>query len=256
MPIHYEDNTELNRMIQQLMKKHHSRVLDAKVKVKGLLKCKFKDEEIVKAQAEPVKLVKVNPIFRDTTEADFIVMVDNEFWSTGDPRDREPRVNFALCAITVENTESGPKVKVRRPDIVDYSENIRTFGAYSAPLHNVLEFARGTAGSSAAHVLTTVERLLSGKGREESAPAPDAGADAEAEAPQAPQRPVRPRRPAPVAPVDEEVLPEETAPAASEPATDEDESVPTAVAPAEEEGEETQPAPPPPPRRPTTPRIR
>ncbi len=236
MPIEYEDDAEVQKLVQQLIRKHHPRLVEHKVRVKGLLKVKTnKDGEVVKAQAERVKLTKVSDVYKSKVEADFIVMVDGEFWQAKDPRDREPAINFALCGIDVEVNDGKKKVKTRKPDIVDYSENVRLYGAYNQPLLNVLDFASGVAGIAAKHVATAAARV-----RNEAA-APEAKAKPAAE-------------PAPVAAEDDETLPPDNGDtsAGDEPApapADEGDEPPPVPAPQEEEGDEAPPPPPPPPVR-------
>jgi hypothetical protein len=242
MPVEYEDDAEVQKLVQQLIRKHHPRLMEHKVRVKGLLKVKTdKDGEVVKAQAERVKLTKVSDVYKSKVEADFLIMVDAEFWQAKDPRDREPAINFALCGIEVEVIDGKKKVKTRKPDIVDYSENVRLYGAHSQPLLNVLDFASGIAGVVAKHVTTAAARVRSDAAAE---PQDDGNAKPKAKA-----------EPAPIAAEDDETLPagnpdepadDNGAPAAT---TDEGDEPPPVPAPQEDEGEEAPPPPPPPPVR-------
>lgn len=242
MPIEYDDDQEVQKLVLHLIKKHHPRLIEYKVRVKGLLKVKTnKDGEVVKAQADRVKLTKVSDVYKSKVEADFIVMVDGEFWQSGDPRDREPAINFALCGIEVEVNDGKKKVKTRKPDIVDYSENVRLYGAHNQSLLNVIDFASGIAGIVAKHVVTAAART-----RSEDAPA-------EADGKPKGKATKPPAEPPPIAAEDDETLPVgdegqgETAGEPHEEVGEEgDEAPPVAAAPAEDED---APPPPPPPVR-------
>lgn len=195
----YEDDAELSKLVTQLMKQHHAALITNKVRVKAVLKVKMNDaDELVPSQSERVKLSRVNAFYASHVNADFLVTVDAKWWKEGDARTRPAVINFALCGIEIVGDEGKKKkLKIRRPDIVDYSLNVRLYGAYEQPLQNVLEFAEGVAGVAADHVQAVVKRLKQPQ-------APASGRKVGRTVPATP--------PPPVAEADDETLPEEATP--------------------------------------------
>jgi hypothetical protein len=233
--VQYEDDAELSKLVTQLMKQHHQPLITNKVRIKAVLKVKMNDQdELVPSQSDRVKLSRVNALYASHVNADFVITVDAKWWKEGDARTRQPVLNFALCGIEVVGEEGKKKkLKTRRPDIIDYSMNVRLYGVYEQPLQNVLEFANGVSGVAADHIEAIVKRL---KGD-----ATPAKRSAPARAQSAPPPP-------PVAEADEETLPEEAQPQAAAKGGDEDygftpDPVERPAAGQEDTGEEAPPEP-------------
>ena len=148
MPIEYEDNAELDKLIKAMMSKYHGRLVDHKVKIKGRLKIKTdKNGDFVKAQKLRSKLVRVNDLYKTKDGPDFYIIVDGAFWNNGEPKIREQIICFALDHLDPEITGNGElKLKKREPDIVEFSSNVRRFGAYTDELALVVEATLAITG--------------------------------------------------------------------------------------------------------------
>lgn len=142
--IEYTQDAELTRRVQAIIDTSPSaamnRVREQELKVIPVLKVRTnEDGEPEPNPGPPVKLQKVNDLWRVFTEAHYLLVVDYSFFNTPSNK-HEPILFNALCGIDVKIKDGNIKLGTRKPDLNYFSDTVELYGAFERPLVVVNEW--------------------------------------------------------------------------------------------------------------------
>jgi|688.fasta_scaffold165520_2 hypothetical protein len=153
MPTEYEQNTELDGLVQRVLSEpDFSSLVTHEVSITSCLKIKMnEDSEYVASKGDAAQLKKVGPPFSAFIDKHYIVVFDAYAWHNF-PNRREAAIHKALMRISVRLTDSGEiKFGNRTPDVQEFTATVRRYGQYSDEL---VAFALASASEELGRIIT------------------------------------------------------------------------------------------------------
>lgn len=146
----YSENDGLNKVLKKVMEDKSKHELDAlreqELKVDAVLKSKTnKEGENQPCGGPPANVVKVSGMWSLYTDARYILVVDNYFFTHADDNTVEGMVFNALQGIDIKVVKGEIKLAKRRPDIEVFAATVVHYGPILEPLIALKEIlANGT----------------------------------------------------------------------------------------------------------------
>jgi hypothetical protein len=158
MPIEYSINKglqdALSSMLCDMSLAEFTPLRDSGIKVLACTKVKFQDEEEQPCSGDPVSVRKVSDLHRVFIDGHYLLVADQYTFSHSNELQLKALLHSALMRISVENTESGLKLGIRKPDIMAFQATINRFGAYTDALLGLRD-CLVTASKRFANMVTT-----------------------------------------------------------------------------------------------------
>lgn len=129
-PIYNQDAEEAYLLVQKMITSYHSELQDASIKVL------YNDADWEK-DGMPVfgEIKKMNPLMKEISGFDFVFIINHKFYGSLDLKIREASIDHLLCGWTADyDKEGNPKFIKNNPNVVEFSEMIHRYGAYSIGL--------------------------------------------------------------------------------------------------------------------------
>lgn len=140
MGTEYEADSALTTAVEKLLNNEtlseFADIRDADTLViKSLFALKMnKDDELVPTSC-PVSLKKVSPIFSAISSGvSYVLIMDKYTWDHSDDNVRNALLHKALMQICVDESVDGPKFKMRKPDVCEFSATVKRFGCWTPNL--------------------------------------------------------------------------------------------------------------------------
>ncbi len=143
MPTEYEQNNELDQLVQRVLNEpDFSALVTHEVAITSCLKIKMNDDsEYVASKGDAAQLKKVGAPFNAFINKNYIIVFDAYAWHNF-PNRREAAIHKALMRISVKLTDSGEvKFGNRLPDVQEFTATLRRYGTYNDELTALVQAA-------------------------------------------------------------------------------------------------------------------
>jgi hypothetical protein len=143
MPTEYEQNNELDELVQRVLNEpDFSALVTHEVAITSCLKIKMnEDSEYVASKGDTAQLKKVGAPFSAFIDKNYIIVFDAYAWHNF-PNRREAVIHKALMRISVRLTDSGDvKFGNRAPDVQEFTATLRRYGTYNDELTALVQAA-------------------------------------------------------------------------------------------------------------------
>ena len=129
----YSENDGLNKVLRKVLDDQSKHELDSlreqELKIDAILKSKVsKDGENQPCGGPPAKVIKVSGMWTLYTDARYILVVDNYFFTHADDNTVEGMVFNALQEIDIKVVKGEIKLAKRRPDIEVFAATVVHYG--------------------------------------------------------------------------------------------------------------------------------
>lgn len=152
MPTEYELSNGLQERVGELLStcEDFNALRDTDVAIGCCFRIKLnKDDEMV-ASGPASDLKRVSPLMRAFFSFDFVVVVDQYVWNNVSGVAQNAMLHSALMRAQVEVAGQGTKIRMRKPDVVEFSQTLRRFGLYKEECVNLRDLLQGAALNVAA----------------------------------------------------------------------------------------------------------
>jgi len=139
MPIEYAKNDEMEKAVIDLISdtayEEFNAIRDYELGFQIAAKVKTNaDGEQEPTTGEPVVVRRIGPADAVFLNGHFKIYICDLRWRESSRDHQKAMLHQALMRILIENTDSGIKIKMRKPDVVTFQQTIVRFGAWEDQL--------------------------------------------------------------------------------------------------------------------------
>lgn len=147
----YEVNAQFSRDVEAVLGDAHlvelNPIREHKIPITAVLVTRTNNEgEHEKPKGNPMRCMKLSPVYKLLTGYWFVIVGDYYFWTHAAVIEKEAAIHRALMTINVErNSQGSVSVKTRKPDIQEFRATVAHFGAWNEGLIDMREALKTSA---------------------------------------------------------------------------------------------------------------